>query len=78
MAAEVVGAFEAEAHRLDAEADNGENGSPEVKREIAQVLRNLALRAQGTDPAAKSAEDAVAADQAAGGLAVEKTGEPEQ
>jgi hypothetical protein len=75
MSAEVVRAFEEEAHRLDAEADNrgadaGVRG--EVQREIAQVLRNLAHRAQGNDPAAVAAAEQAGAGS---GLAVERTDE---
>jgi hypothetical protein len=89
MSAKIIEAFEAEAHRLDAEADNADpqgadNGRPALQRELAAVLRNLALRSQGTDPAARAAEDFAAADQGnpagGGGLAVDKTdaetGEP--
>jgi hypothetical protein len=79
VSAEVVNAFEAEAHRLDAEADNASDGGVrgEVQREIAQVLRNLALRSQGTDPAQAAAAEQAAQDSGAGqsGLAVERTDE---
>jgi hypothetical protein len=84
MSAEVVQAFQQEAHRLDAEADNAaitDQGGvePMVKREIAQVLRNLALRSQGTDPAARAAEENLN-DSSAGtsGLVVDKQDAPSQ
>ena len=86
MSAELVHAFQAEAHRLDAEADNlteqtGENErdpTSAVNRILAQTLRNLAQRAQGTDPAQAAADEAAASEGAAGGLSVEKTGEASQ
>lgn len=76
MSAEVIQAFEAEAHRLDAEADNlgtEEQLSRDVKHEIARVLRNLAHRSQGKDPAAVAAEEEAGGAQS--GLAVERTDE---
>lgn len=78
MSAEVIQAFEAEAHRLDAEADNAATtdqggAEPMIKHEIAQVLRNLAHRSQGKDPAAVAAEEEAGGAQS--GLAVERTDE---
>lgn len=85
MSAEIVHAFSAEAHRLDAEADNvsaQDEGNPAVlvKRELAQAFRNIAQRAQGNDPAQVAAAEAAGAAEGAGGLSVDKTdsetGEP--
>jgi hypothetical protein len=74
VSAEVVRALEAEAHRLDAAHDN-DGGEPLTKADLAEAFRNLALRTQGTDPAAARAAELAQADAAAagGGLAVEKT-----
>lgn len=78
MSAEVIAAFEAEAHRLDAEADNAattDQGGvePMIKHEIADVLRNLAQRSQGLDPAGVAAQEEAGGTQS--GLAVERTDE---
>jgi len=88
MSAKIIGAFEAEAQRLDAEADNMGTGKAdaadrEMRHVLASTLRRLAQRSQGLGPAAVAAGDYAAADQGnppGGGLAVEKTdsetGEP--
>ena len=78
MPAELVNAFEAEAHRLDAAADNADpdgkgksSHKAQVQREVAEVLRNLGQRVQGIDPALAAAEAEAGGTQS--GLAVERT-----
>ena len=76
MSAEVIQAFEAEAHRLDAEADNmgtakADQPAREMKHELAKTLRRLAQRSQGFDPAQVAAEEDAGGAQS--GLAVERT-----
>lgn len=73
MSAEIINAFEAEAHRLDAEADNGKGTTATVQHELAKVLRNLALRGQGLDPAGVAAQEEAGGTQS--GLAIERTDE---